>query len=467
MVTELLDLDARHSDKAAPLPITADGHAAAAALNPTALLLDRWSLSKGRELLNDIESGFSDVLDDGPREAANEAAADFFASAFLPEPELAPASSAELRRRMLDQTFQTPEYQELHAATRLDAAASEIAALSFAQSYVALVKSEAEAEEQACKSGKPRPEAARDMAALRAGGRAVKRAAKDVEEYHEAAGGLSDGGGPGALDPKRSAALFRRVRSDAGLRRICALAGRFRRVAAARQRQKTNHGTDDVVGVTLGDDLARLLPVELAQLADDDLELPTLRRLVERQTMVRDLRAVEPVGKGPIVVCVDESGSMSGDKVYSAKALGLALAWVARRQNRWCCLIAYSGDTGHRILTLKPGTWNEPELLDWLSEFLSGGSCRDVPLRELPDWWADPIVAPAGKTDVVLITDAIAHFTDDEIATWNAWRRESRARCTALVIRDDPGPLRAACDEVYRVPAITPDDPDVQDLLAL
>ena len=99
----------------------------------------------------------------------------------------------------------------------------------------------------------------------------------------------------------------------------------------------------------------RLLPHELAKLAIPELELDTLRRLVERQTLCREHHATEPVGKGPIIVTVDESGSMQGEKVHTAKALALALAWIARQQGRWSALVAYSGDSGERLLALPPG----------------------------------------------------------------------------------------------------------------
>src|SRR5439155_15114462 len=184
-------------------------------------------------------------------------------------------------------------------------------------------------------------------ATLRAVGRALAAARDEVAEMKEAAAALGMGpGAPGSNDPQAIAAVFRRVRSDPSLKRICELAGRFRRVAQSKQRRKTIHGLDDVVGVEPGGDLARLLPHELAKLAVPELELDTLRRLVERQTLCRDYHATEPVGKGPIIVSVDESGSMQGDKVHTAKALALALAWIARQQRRWCALVAHSGGSG-------------------------------------------------------------------------------------------------------------------------
>src|SRR5262249_61202903 len=203
-----------------------------------------------------------------------------------------------------------------------------------------------------------------EMATLRAVGRAVSDASKEVEECKDACAALGMGpGSPGSNDPRAIAALFRRVRNNPTLRRVCELAGRYRRLAQSKQRQKSTHGVDDVVGVVLDGDVGRLLPHELAKLADDDLSDDAMRRLVERQLMCREYHATEPVARGPVIVAVDESGSMAGDKVHTAKALALALAWVARMQKRWIAVFAYSGHSGERLLALPPGRWDESALM--------------------------------------------------------------------------------------------------------
>src|SRR4051794_1178800 len=95
-----------------------------------------------------------------------------------------------------------------------------------------------------------------EMATLRAVAKALTAAKEEVGELREAASALGMGpGSPGANDPRAVAALFKRVRNDRVLRRICELAGRYRRVAQSKQRRKTVHGLDDVVGVEPGGDL--------------------------------------------------------------------------------------------------------------------------------------------------------------------------------------------------------------------
>ena len=319
---ELLDLAGKDAAPESVMEVTV-GEAKArrstpsgALPSPTALDLDEWALRRGKEVLADSERlrGF---------DLGEEAVADFHACAFLPDPRLLEDCADPRRREFLAQLFQTPEYQSLHAATMLKEAASVIAATAFAEQFAAL-KEEGEKPER---GGEGVGGGDKEMATLRAVGRALSKATEEVEEMREAAAALGMGPGcPGSNDPRAIAALYRRVRGNPALRRICELAGRYRRVAQSKQRQKVTHGTDDVVGVTLGGELSRLLPVELAKLPVPELEFDTLRRLVERQCMQREHRSIEPVAKGPIIVSVDESGSMQGDKAHTAKALALAMA---------------------------------------------------------------------------------------------------------------------------------------------
>ena len=306
-----------------------------------------------------------------------------------------------------------------------------------------------------------------EMATLRAVGRAVAEADKEVSELHEAAGALGLGpGSPGSNDPRAVAALFKRVRSDPALRRVCELAGRFRRVARSKQRMKASHGLDDVVGVEPGGEVGRLLPVELARLVVPELELDALRRIAERQAACREHHAVEPVGKGPVVVCLDESGSMSGTKIHTAKALALALAWVARLQRRWCALVAYSGDSGERLLPLPPGRWDESKLADWLSAFIGHGSDVDVPVREMPRMYRE-LKAPTGVTDLVFVTDARCRLPAEVQNHFLEWKRDAQARLVTLVIDNPPGDLAHVSDEVHTVRSLAPDSDAVGRVLSL
>ena len=418
---------------------------------PTALEVDAWGLRRGRELLDESER-----LQESGTDAFG--AADFFTAAFDPDPRLLESCADSHRREFIAQLLETPDYRELHAATRLDDTAASIAAGHFAEQFAKLKEDE---------GAHPADAIEQEMATLRAVGKALTAAKEEVGELHESSAALGLGpGSPGTNDPKAIAALFKRVRNDPALRRICELAGRFRRVAQSKQRRKTVHGLDDVVGVEPGGDLARLLPHELAKLAVPELELDTLRRLVERQTLCREYHSTEPVGKGPIIITVDESGSMNGEKAHTAKALALALAWIARQQGRWSALVAYSGDSGERLLALPPGRWNEAALADWLTAFIGRGSDLDVPIRELPRMYSE-MKAPPGVTDVILVTDAICQIPAEVRERFCAWKRSAQIRAIALVIDNPHGDLAAVADEVHSVRSLDADESAVGRVLSI
>ncbi|QDU19743.1 hypothetical protein [Urbifossiella limnaea] len=455
---KLLDLDGKPPAAPAVSGVViapAAGPTPMADAGPTALEVDAWGLRRGRDLVAESPR----LRDAGTGEHA---AADFFCAGFDPDPRLRESCADPRRHRYLAQLLDTPEYRALHAATHLDDTAAGIAAAHFAEQFAALEREAAAGAAPGAGDG-----LAVEMATLRAVGRAVAAAGTEVTELHEAAGALGMGPGmPGANNPAAVAALFRQVRGDPALRRICDLAGRFRRVAQSKQRMKATHGLDDVVGVEPGGDVGRLLPSELVRLMVPELELDTLRRIVERQALCREHHAVEPAGKGPVVVCLDESGSMSGEKIHTAKALALALAWVARSQRRWCALVAYSGDSGERLLPLPPGRWDEARLLDWLAAFIGRGSEIDIPVRELPRMVAD-LKAPPGVTDVVFVTDAKCRLPADVREAFLAWKQSARVRLVTLVIENAPGDLAGVCDEVHVVRSLGPDGDAVGRVLSL
>lgn len=428
------------------------------AASPTALELDDWGLRRGSDILADSERLQQTGLDEN-------AIADMHGAAFEPDPQLKEDCADAQRREFLAQLLQTPDYHSLHTSTVLNAAASAIAATAFAEQFAALKKEEDRSKGKGELAGKDALD--HEMATLRAVGRAVSEASKEVEECKEAAAAMGMGpGAPGSNDPKAIAALFRRVRHNPTLRRICELAGRYRRVAQSKQRQKATHGMDDMVGVVLDGDLGKLLPHELAKLALPEFEDDTLRRLVERQVQCREYRSLEPVARGPILVSVDESGSMEGDKVHTAKALALALAWVARHQRRWCGLVAYSGSSGERLLALPPGRWDEAAVMDWLEKFIGRGSNLDVPVQELPDYY-QRLGAPAGKTDVILITDAICHIPHALQSRFIAWKQSVQARVISLIIESKPGDLAALSDEVHLVGSLAVSEAGVERVLSV
>ena len=109
----------------------------------------------------------------------------------------------------------------------------------------------------------------------------------------------------------------------------------------------------DIMGITVGNDLNALLPMELAHCADDDLEdlfvykyltrkLQTFHYKSEIMHPARCLETKPARRKGPMIVCLDTSGSMAGKPEKIAHSLLIKLLEIADRQQRNCLRIAFS-----------------------------------------------------------------------------------------------------------------------------
>jgi uncharacterized protein with von Willebrand factor type A (vWA) domain len=145
----------------------------------------------------------------------------------------------------------------------------------------------------------------------------------------------------GQLSAKAIRSLAARLKTDARLKQIALLAGRFKRIAASKRRQKLKHGADEISDIEQGADLGRLLPSELMQLTHRPRRLLLLKNLLERQAMQYQLIGNQPLGKGPLVVLLDKSGSMDGPRDIWATALALALLDQAQRERRPFALVAF------------------------------------------------------------------------------------------------------------------------------
>lgn len=165
-----------------------------------------------------------------------------------------------------------------------------------------------------------------------------------------------------------------------------------------------------MIGVEQTDNLSRILPSELGALADPWRTADLIRRIGERSAMGYAMRGKERTAKGPILVALDLSGSMSeGDKDAWSKAVALAILDIARHERRAFGVCLFNGGIVETFMAPKPHEVSPIELLDVLSREPDGGT-RFAP----PVTWALDIIESARESgkfkraDLVMITDGEA-----------------------------------------------------------
>lgn len=136
--------------------------------------------------------------------------------------------------------------------------------------------------------------------------------------------------------------------------RVANAAGKQRIGYASGQIEQMSHASkSDIVGIGMGNDLNTLLPSELAQFFDTEMEKVFLHKYVTHclQTFDYQSRLLNPARslhtrpaqlRGPIIVCVDTSGSMQGEPYSIALSLMMKLSEVCGKERRRCYLVAFS-----------------------------------------------------------------------------------------------------------------------------
>ncbi len=194
-----------------------------------------------------------------------------------------------------------------------------------------------------------------------------------------------------------------------------------------------DRSVNSVTGICQGDDIARMLPSELALLSrranSGSLKRLWHARRAERQLLNYHIRGVLPQhtpemqpesiqpqhpgqqslsSQGPVILCVDTSASMKGQPEHLARAITLEVMRVAHIERRDCLLFCFSGQDEIEAydLGLEGAGWQP--MLDFISRSFHGGTDMDGVLSQAIEhlnqrrWkWADFLIVSDGRFKIM------------------------------------------------------------------
>lgn len=246
----------------------------------------------------------------------------------------------------------------------------------------------------------------------------------------------------GGLPPQEKFRLAKLVQtSGPAFAKLCKLLGRLTAEAIQKQASKNKHEAGAIVDVTLGADIGNVLEDELVQLLVPGLDGAMLAKLADDAAMQYEVENKEPMAKGDMVVLVDESGSMAGQREAEAKGVTLALAHVCAKQKRRFVCHFFQDDVTCTV-EIKPGderridhaTGTNAAILAMQTIALrgtAGGTNFDRPLAQAID-----TVRKGGmdKADVLVITDGICNVSPKTLEEVTTLKAETGARVFTMLI---------------------------------
>ncbi len=266
-----------------------------------------------------------------------------------------------------------------------------------------------------------------------------------------------------SVDAARRIDLGRRLARNPRLVRLAALVGRMREQARSLRKSRVPRRSEETYAVGSGGDLAHLLPAELLRLRHPQGRREVLRRIIEATAGVYELHGLDRRGSGPMVVCLDCSSSMAGEKELWSKAVTLTLLDLARRHRRLFEVIAFTGADAplvyFRLFARGGGGGLGPrpdEILSLAEHFPGGGTCFEKPLTAALDRVEQ---GPGrGRADIVLLSDGEASVGQTFLDRIETVRRKRDVGILTVLI--DTGPstvetVRRFSDRVTSIGRLT------------
>ncbi|WP_318241638.1 vWA domain-containing protein [Sporosarcina quadrami] len=260
-------------------------------------------------------------------------------------------------------------------------------------------------------------------------------------------GGMKAGDGEVAMKriPLRDQILLaEKIAENKQIKEIAEWAGRFKQVA--RKKQKTKYSESiEKNGVSIGKEIDALLPIELSYYTYPLTKIDFLRRLVEGQTMMYEKKGSEVLGKGPIVLCLDQSDSMSGLDTPS-KGFSLALMAIAKKQRRDFCLLLFSSRT--LKFTYKKGKVKPSEMMKLATIYLGGGTNFTLVLEEALKVINESRFA---RADLVLVTDGEGKLNAPFLEAFGKRKKEKGFQVLSLVLGTDCETVQSFSNKVVQI----------------
>lgn len=268
-------------------------------------------------------------------------------------------------------------------------------------------------------------------------------------------------GGGHQSTPGAQIELGHQLARNPKLKRMAHLVGRMRESARALRQRLFERANAEVFSVGLGAELSRLLPPELLSLRHPLLRRDFSRRLLDAELLVYALRAREERARGPMVVCLDGSSSMAGDKEIWSKAVTLTLLDIAARQRRRFRSICFaSSEMPLQMLDLNPRERYAPDMrrvFDLAEYFPGGGTDFQKPLTAALDCIRG---ARHSRGDIVFITDGECRVDPDWLRDFK--REKEKLGFSVFSVLIDVGPSSMAAvkdfsDHITSVRQLTDD----------
>jgi len=314
--------------------------------------------------------------------------------------------------------------------------------------------------------GLPSPLDMAKAAARSALRKAVRSASKEASETKKAMSGMLPGSETAPASHEQDSSdrmkLAELLKDNERMKEIMRKAGRMRRIAYNDKKMRTSHAVEEVVDIEMGRDLARVLPSELAMMNHPILKILFLQKFSEGKLLQYKLEGNESLGRGPIIILLDESASMNtGGRHELARAFGLVAISIGLIQKRSVTIVGFNYHTrdivqvdshgNSRQIFINGGSYSSEPLNNVIAASLmvattnaAGGTSFDEPINVGLD-----LILQNERADLIIVTDGCADVSDKTVERLQLAKKDSGLHLMGVTIGGGLlSSLECICNEV-------------------
>jgi uncharacterized protein with von Willebrand factor type A (vWA) domain len=244
-------------------------------------------------------------------------------------------------------------------------------------------------------------------------------------------------------------ALARKLQNNPKLKQVVKKLGTLQRVWYERKRAKLYKASYEcVTGAEFSNNVIKAFPSELALAATPQGKALFALKYSQKTLMTKDYTAHrKDLGKGPIIMYIDASGSMSGELEIWSKAIAMVIADQARKENRKIYVNLF--DTAvMELLEICGDNMVKADLLDELSSWtLGGGTSFNAVINHIVH-----LGSKEPKADVVILTDGQADVGDNFVRALNTYKTNTGTQVSTVCLNMAvPEVCNLFSDETYSV----------------
>lgn len=277
-------------------------------------------------------------------------------------------------------------------------------------------------------------------------------AVKDLMDMQGWGSGSGDESEGGSIDDKLKNA--KTLLRSAKLRKIIKEAGRIKNLMEAKRKSRIPLQTT-ITGVKTGNDLMNLLPVEYGKFAHTKTRRLFIKDYSERNLLEFEKHSIQKAHSGPVIVLIDNSGSMAGENEVWSKALGMAYLMMCQKEKRDFYAVHYD-EYPQREYEFKKGVFKTDELNNFISFFSGEGTewepvlNRAIQLIEKSEIYKN--------ADIILITDGICNITNNWLEEWKQKRNQLKFTAYGILIGSSNKQSLHFMDKVIAIPSVQDDN---------